>query len=40
MSQKKLLLLGGIRYLLPVVKAAQEMGVYAVVSKPRKFNLK
>ena len=27
---KKLLLLGGIRYLLPVIKTAQQMGVYVI----------
>lgn len=27
---KKLLLLGGLRYLIPVIKAAQEMGVYVI----------
>ena len=28
MKQKKLMLLGGIRYLLPVIETAHKMGVY------------
>ena len=27
---KKLLLLGGSRYLLPVIKAAKELGIYTI----------
>ena len=27
---KKLLLLGGLRYLIPVIKTAQKMGVYVI----------
>lgn len=27
---KKLMLLGGIRYLIPVIKRAQEMGLYVI----------
>jgi biotin carboxylase len=30
MKQKKLMLLGGLRYLLPVIKAAHELGVYVI----------
>ena len=30
MKQKKLMLLGGIRYLLPVIKAAHEQGYYVI----------
>lgn len=30
MSQKKLMLLGGLRYLLPVIKAAHELGIYVI----------
>lgn len=30
MKQKKLMLLGGIRYLLPVIKAAHEKGYYVI----------
>lgn len=30
--QKKLMLLGGIRYLLPVIKAAHEMGYYVITA--------
>lgn len=30
MKQKKLMLLGGIRYLLPVIETAHKMGVYAI----------
>lgn len=29
---KKLMLLGGIRYLVPVIKKAQEMGIYVITS--------
>lgn len=29
-SQKKLMLLGGLRYLLPVIKAAHELGIYVI----------
>lgn len=32
MKQKKLMLLGGIRYLLPVIKAAHEQGYYAITA--------
>ena len=31
--QKKLMLLGGIRYLLPVIEAARKMGVYAIAAE-------
>lgn len=31
--QKKLMLLGGIRYLLSVIEAAHKMGVYIVVGE-------
>lgn len=30
MEQKKLMLLGGLRYLLPVIKAAHELGIYVI----------
>lgn len=30
--QKKLMLLGGIRYLLPVIKAAHEQGYYVITA--------
>ena len=30
--QKKLMLLGGIRYLLPVIEAAHKMGVYVITA--------
>lgn len=30
MKQKKILLLGGLRYLLPVIKTAKEMGLYVI----------
>ena len=30
MRQNNLMLLGGIRYLLPVIEAAHKMGVYAI----------
>lgn len=30
MKQKKLMLLGGIRYLLPVIETAHKMGVYVI----------
>ena len=29
MSQKKLMLLGGIRYLLPVIEAAHKLGAHS-----------
>ena len=29
-KQKKLLLLGGLRYLLPVIKAAHRLGLYVI----------
>ena len=29
---KKLMLLGGIRYLLPVIEAAHKMGVYVITA--------
>ena len=32
MKQKKIMLLGGIRYLLPVIKAAHEQGYYVITS--------
>lgn len=32
MNQKKLMLLGGIRYLLPVIEAAHKMGVYVITA--------
>ena len=32
MKQKKLMLLGGIRYLLPVIEAAHKMGVYVITA--------
>lgn len=32
MGQKKLMLLGGIRYLLPVIKAAHEQGYYVITA--------
>lgn len=32
MKQKKLMLLGGIRYLLPVIKAAHEQGYYVITA--------
>jgi len=32
MKQKKLMLLGGIRYLLPVIKAAHELGYYVITA--------
>lgn len=32
MKSKKLMLLGGIRYLLPVIKTAHEMGVYVITA--------
>ena len=32
MEQKKLMLLGGIRYLLPVIKAAHEQGYYVITA--------
>lgn len=32
MSQKKLMLLGGIRYLLPVIEAAHKVGVYVITA--------
>lgn len=32
MMKKKLMLLGGIRYLLPVIKAAQEQGYYVITA--------
>lgn len=32
MKQKKLMLLGGIRYLLPVIKAAHEQGYYVITT--------
>lgn len=30
MNQKKILLLGGLRYLIPVIKAAHELGLYVI----------
>jgi len=32
MTQKKLLLLGGIRYLVPVIKAAHDLGIYVITA--------
>lgn len=32
MSQKKLMLLGGIRYLLPVIEVAHKMGVSVIAA--------
>ena len=32
MKQKKLILLGGIRYLLPVIKAEHEQGYYVITA--------
>lgn len=32
MAQKKLMLLGGIRYLLPIIKAAHEQGYYVITA--------
>ena len=32
MAQKKLMLLGGLRYLLPVIKAAHEHGYYVITA--------
>ena len=32
MRQKKLMLLGGIRYLLPVIEAAHEQGYYVITA--------
>ena len=29
-KQKKILLLGGLRYLLPVIKAAHDLGYYVI----------
>lgn len=31
--QKKLMLLGGIRYLLPVIEAAHKMGVHVIAAE-------
>ena len=33
--KKKLMLLGGIRYLLPVIEAAHKMGVYVITAEHR-----
>lgn len=33
MTKKKLMLLGGIRYLLPVIEAAHKMGVYVITAE-------
>ncbi|HIZ02146.1 MAG TPA: carboxylate--amine ligase, partial [Candidatus Bacteroides merdipullorum] len=30
MKQKKLMLLGGLRYLLPVIEAAHKLGIYVI----------
>ena len=30
-KQKKLLLLGGLRYLLPVIEAAHKLGYYVII---------
>ena len=32
MAQKKLMLLGGLRYLLPVIEAAQKQGYYVITA--------
>ena len=32
MKRKKIMLLGGIRYLLPVIKAAHEQGYYVITA--------
>ena len=32
MNHKKLMLLGGIRYLLPVIEAAYKMGVCVIIA--------
>ena len=32
MTEKRLMLLGGIRYLLPVIKAAHEQGYYVITA--------
>ena len=29
-KQKKLMLLGGLRYLLPVIEAAHKLGIYVI----------
>ena len=31
MEQKKLMLLGGLRYLLPVIEAAHKLGIYVIM---------
>jgi len=33
MNQKKLMLLGGIRYLLPVIESAHKLGVYVITAE-------
>ena len=37
--QKKLMLLGGIRYLLPVIKAAHEQGYYVITADNLPYNI-
>ena len=32
MAQKKLMLLGGLRYLLPVIEAAHKLGYYVITA--------
>ena len=32
MSQKKLMLLGGLRYLFPVIEEAHKLGVYVITA--------
>ena len=32
MKQKKLMLLGGLRYLLPVIEEAHKLGVYVITA--------
>ena len=32
MAQKRLLLLGGLRYLLPVIEEAHRMGIYVITA--------
>ena len=39
MNKKKLMLLGGIRYLLPVIKAAHEQGYYVITADYKEGNI-
>lgn len=32
MSKKKLLLLGGLRYLLPIIETAHRLGIYVITA--------